>query len=187
MCGDSFLASPNLGSKSVVRNWTRLAFVAGGTLLVLALAYFAHVSQQMHSMNSRLAMRAVAQSYDELTKKPHSIPVSDHKLTVNQLGYSYYTIEVPTRASSVALHGNFTASGGGGNTIEVFLFSESEYENWQKQQYTDSFYSSGRVSMDTINANLPPGSGTYYLVFNNKFSALAPKAIRMDAKVTYYQ
>jgi hypothetical protein len=182
MCGDSFLVSPNLRSSTKVGSWTLLRFAAAGILLLLsALGYFAYSSRYRHSAN--YALRA----FDQLTKKPRSVPVSDHALTINQLGYSYVKIEVPQRASSVAIQGNFTASGGGGNTIEVFVFSESGYENWQKQQYADPFYSSGRVSMDTIQANLPSGKGTYYLVLNNKFSTLTPKTIRMDAKVTYYQ
>jgi hypothetical protein len=34
---------------------------------------------------------------------------------------------------------------------------------------------------------LPVGAGSYYLVFNNKFSVLAPKTVRVDAALTYYQ
>lgn len=181
MCGDSFLVSPNLRSGTVMgRKWARM-FAAAGFVLLSGLGYFAYTSRHPHPANYAVKF------FDQLTKKPHGIPLSDHVITINQLGYSYIKLAVPAKASSVVLHGNFAASGGGGNTIEVFVFSESGYGNWQKQQYADPLYSSGRVSMDTIEANLPSGAGTYYLVFNNKFSTLTPKTIRMDAKVTYYR
>ena len=162
-------------------NRARLAFAAAGILLLSGLGYFAYVTRRPHPANYAVKF------FDQLTRKPHSIPVSDHELTINQLGYSYIKLPVPAKASSVVLHGNFTASGGGGNTIEVFVFSQDGYENWQKQQYADPFYSSGRVSMDKIEANLPSGAGTYYLVFNNKFSSVTPKTINVDAKLTYYR
>jgi hypothetical protein len=187
MCGDSFLAWPKHSRKMVRRRWAPLGFAAAGLLLVSGLGYFAYLNHHMQGVSANSAIGLLERRYDLLTKKPHSIPLSTDGLTINQLGYSYFKIEIPAKASSVLLHGKFTASGGGGNTIEAFVFSEDSYLSWQEQHDADSFYKSGRVSMDTIVANLPSGPGTYYLVFNNKFSPTTPKTIRMDAKVTYYQ
>jgi hypothetical protein len=186
MCGDSFLGSPSVRRKRAGTSQVA-PFLAAAIFLLAGLGYFAYTNHRIHGVDADYPIRVIDRSYDQLTKKPHIIPLSNHGLTINQLGYSYFKIEVPAQASSVVLQGKFTASGGAGSTIEAFVFSESGYENWQKQQYVDPFYSSGRVSMDTIEANLPSGAGTYYLVFNNKFSAIAPKTIHMDAKVTYYR
>jgi hypothetical protein len=187
MCGDSFLVSSNLRPKKTGNTSRYAPFVAAGVFLLAGMSYLAYTNHRLHSVNADSAIRLVDRSYDQLTKKAHSIPLPAHGLTINQLGYSYFKIPVPAKASSVELHGNFSASGGAGNTIEVFVFSEDGYASWQKQQDASPFYSSGRVSMDKIQANLPSGAGTYYLVFNNKFSTLTPKTIRVDAKLTYYR
>jgi hypothetical protein len=34
---------------------------------------------------------------------------------------------------------------------------------------------------------LPDNAGTYYLVFNNKFSLLTRKGVRVIANLTYYE
>jgi len=125
--------------------------------------------------------------YDRLTKKAHSVPLAASSLTINQLGYSYFKLEVPAKASSVSLRGNFTAYGTAGSTIEAYLFSQDGYHNWQSNAQADPFYTSGKVTMGTIDAALPSGAGAYYLVFNNKFSTSIPKTIRLNAKLTYYK
>jgi hypothetical protein len=184
MCGDSFLVSPNRKGKAG-RNWSGIVFAVAGVLLLSALGYYVYRNGRTQGTTSTID--ALGRSFDKLTKKPHSIPVANEGITINQLGYSYFKLQVPAQASSVEFHGNFTASGGAGNMIEAFVFSEDGYESWQKQRYSDPFYSSGRVSMDRIDANLPSGPGTYYLVFNNKFSLLSPKTIHVEAKLTYYE
>ena len=187
MCGDSFLVSPNLRNRNAGTTSRYAPFLAAGIFLLAGLSYFAYANHRIRGANANYAISLVEWPYDLLTKKQHSIPISDHGLIINQLGYSYFKLEVPSKASGVELHGKFTISGGGGNTIEAYVFSQDAYLSWQKQQDADPFYSSGRVSMDTIDANLPSGPGIYYLVFNNKFSAVTPKTIRMDATLTYYR
>jgi len=38
-----------------------------------------------------------------------------------------------------------------------------------------------------VNATLPNDTGAYYLVFNNKFSLLSPKAVQGNFTLTYYR
>jgi hypothetical protein len=182
MCGDRFLLSTANGAGSAKIKAIKIACgVAAGILLLAGLGYYAHIAQRAHGPSS------AANLFDRLTKKPHSIPVSSRSFTINQLGYTYFKVPVPAKASSVLLHGNFIANGGSDNTIEAFVFSENDYANWQNQRVSSPYYSSGKVTMDPIDAKLPPGGGSYYLVFNNKFSTLNPKTIRVDAKLSYYQ
>jgi predicted nucleic acid-binding Zn ribbon protein len=184
MCGDSFLVSPNRQRKAG-QDWSRTVFAIAGVLLLSALGYYLYTNSRIHGAAS--AIDGLDRSFAKLTKKPHSIPLVNEGLTINQLGYSYFKLQVPSKARSVEFHGNFTASGGAGNMIEAYLFSAEGYEGWQRQQNPSPFYSSGRVSMDRMDAELPSGPGTYYLVFNNKFSLLSPKTIHVEAKLTYYQ
>jgi hypothetical protein len=169
------------GRAAVKSQQARLATLLAGILLLSGLGYYAYITHRAASTHYAINL------FDRVTKKPRSVPVSSSALTINQLGYSYFQIDVPQKASSVVLHGSFTARGGDSNNIEAFVFSDNDYLNWQKRRASSPFYSSGKVSMGTIDANLPEGAGTYYLVFNNKFSVLAPKTIHVNAALTYYQ
>lgn len=190
MCGDSYLVAPTAGGaagsgrgKALTFQLSRIAFAMIGALLLAGAGYYYYAHSTSHSRRNEHA----ADLYDRLTKKPHNIPVSSEAVTINQLGYSYFKLDVPAKASSVMLKGSFIASGGVGNTIEAFIFSETDYVNWQNRHASTPFYSSGRVTMGAIDLELPVGAGSYYLVFNNKFSVLAPKTVRVDAALTYYQ
>ncbi|MFY9978537.1 MAG: zinc ribbon domain-containing protein, partial [Candidatus Sulfotelmatobacter sp.] len=101
MCGDSFLVSPNLRRRRGSGTSQVAPFVAGGIFLLAGLGYFAYTNHRLHSVRADSAIRVLDRSYDQLTKKPHNIPVSIHGLTINQLGYSYFKLAVPATASSV--------------------------------------------------------------------------------------
>jgi ABC-type oligopeptide transport system substrate-binding subunit len=177
----SLYSSTVSGRAKAKKDAVRTLLVVIAILLLSVLAYSAYTVNRNH--NDKYA----ANVFDRLTKQVHTTPVSSGAFTINQLGYSYFKLDVPAKASSVLLHGTFTASGGLGNTIEAFVFSESDYVNWQNRHEVNPFYGSGKVTMGTIDANLPPGAGSYYLVFNNKFSVLAPKTVRVNAELRFYQ
>jgi hypothetical protein len=128
-----------------------------------------------------------ANPIDQLTKQQRTVTLANPALAINALSFSYFKLDIPAGASSVSLHGNFTASGGLGNDIEVVLLSQNDFVNWQNGHEAMSFYNSGKVTVGNINVNLPANAGTYYLVFNNKFSLLTQKVLRVDAALTYYQ
>jgi|SRR5579862_1084135 len=188
MCGDSYLVAPTAGGAAARRGamsfqLSRVAFGIAGVLLLAGAGYFYYA----HTLSRTGRNEQAANLIDRLTKKPHNIPVSSEPVTINQLGYSYFKLDVPSKASSVMLKGSFIASGGVGNTIEAFIFSEADYVNWQNRHAANPLYSSGRVTMGTMHTELPVGPGSYYLVFNNKFSVLDSKTVRVDAALTYYQ
>jgi hypothetical protein len=182
ICGDRFSApAAGIGKRRAAQGGSRIAFVVAGLLLLAALGYFAYTRHA--TRGSRYAVNIL----DRLTKQPHEMPVFNQAVTINQLGYSYIELNVPVKASSVQLHGTFTASGGTNNAIEAYVFSEDDYSNWQRRHDASPYYTSGRVTMGKIDANLPTGPGSYYLVFNNKFSVLNPATVRVHAALTYYQ
>jgi len=116
----------------------------------------------------------------------HRVTIGTGVLTVNASNYAYYTLPVPAGAINARLQGHFSATGGSGNDIEVYLLSEDEYTNWQNGHSTAAFYNSGKVTVGDVNAALPNDAGTYYLVFNNRFSLLTPKAVQENMVLTYY-
>ena len=151
----------------------RAPFVIAGVLLLLLLIYGYNASQRA---NPNPAVNPV----DRIVKQQRTVTAKNPDLHVNAL-------EVPTGATSVNLHGNFTASGGLTNDVEVFVMSENDFVNWQNRHEAKTFYNSGKVTVGTINVNLPADAGTYYLVFNNRFSLLTQRTVLVDAALTYYQ
>lgn len=165
-----------LKSKPLVR----APFAIAGVLLLLLLIYGYNASQRA---NPNPAVNPV----DRIVKQQRTVTAKNPDLHVNALSFSSFKLEVPTGATSVNLHGNFTASGGLTNDVEVFVMSENDFVNWQNRHEAKTFYNSGKVTVGTINANLPADAGTYYLVFNNRFSLLTQRTVLVDAALTYYQ
>jgi hypothetical protein len=87
----------------------------------------------------------------------------------------------------LAQKGNFTASGGTGNDIDVYVLPQDDFVNWQNRHASRSYYNSGKVTVGNLNVNLPSDAGTYYLVFDNRFSLLSEKNVRVNATLSYYQ
>jgi hypothetical protein len=102
-------------------------------------------------------------------------------------GYNYFQLVVPAGASGAHLEGNFTARGGSGNDVQVYLLPENDFVNWQNRHGARSYYSSGRVMVGSFNVNLPNTAGNYYLIFDNRFSMLSPKTVQVNGALTYYQ
>lgn len=63
-----------------------------------------------------------------------------------------------------------------GNDIELFVLDEDGFVNFQNGHSVRTHFNSNKVTQGSVDAGLP-GEGTYYLVFNNNFSLLTPKAV----------
>lgn len=113
------------------------------------------------------------------------MPLVDTAFTLNALQGMHWNFTVPANATDVRVEGTFNASGGARNDIEVYLLTDDEFVNWQNNHTVSTLYNSGRMTQGTLNAPLPPGAGTYHLVFNNKFSLLSPKAVRASIRLHY--
>ena len=158
----------------------RAPFAILGVLVVIFLIYAYNASQHSNP-NSNVS------TIDQLTKQQHMETAANPALVVGPLSFYSYKFDVPQGASSVLIHGDFTASGGLGNDIEVLFLSETDLVNWRNGHPAKAFYSSGKVTTGNLNVNIPAIAGTYYLVFNNRFSLLAQKSVRVNAVMTYYQ
>jgi hypothetical protein len=119
--------------------------------------------------------------------QPHSETIVDTAFTVNSGKWTAYKFEVPPNAKSVNVSGHFAATGGARNSIEVFLANEDGITNLKNRNPFKRFYFSGRVTQDSINVFLPPSPDTYYLVFDNRFALLIPRAVEATATVNYFQ
>jgi hypothetical protein len=116
----------------------------------------------------------------------HVLPITNGAATVRAAAYSWYTFVVPTGASTVAVVGHFSATGGSGNDIECYILDEDGLTNIKNGHAAKAYFNSGKVTQAKIGAVLPL-PGTYYLVLDNRFSLLTPKAVQIDAVLSYTQ
>jgi predicted nucleic acid-binding Zn ribbon protein len=109
----------------------------------------------------------------------------DTAFTVPQLRDKAYRFAIPAGARDAMLQGHFTATGGANNDIEVWVTNNDGFVNWENKHPVTPIYSSGRVTQGALSVFLPPEAGAYYLIFNNRFSFISPKAVQDDVRLQY--
>jgi len=114
----------------------------------------------------------------------HTENIVNGLVTVNAGNYEYYQFSVPSGASAVSVSGSFTASGGSGNDIIVYVMDYTNFVNWQNGHSASAYYNSGQVTTETISTSLPAGA-TYYLVYSNTFSILSSKNVQTTVNLVY--
>lgn len=97
------------------------------------------------------------------------------------------TYEALPGVTGVIVNGHFTASGGMGNDVIVYLLDEDGFANFKNGQRASAYYNSGKITQGSIAATLPNAPANYYLVFDNRFSLLHPKAIQVSATLEFVQ
>jgi hypothetical protein len=116
----------------------------------------------------------------------HSVTIVNSAATVNASSYAWYTFVVPLGANTVAVNGHFTATGGSGNDIDCYILDEDGLANFKNGHPARTYFNSGKVTQSKIGAaNLAPG--TYYIMLDNRFSLITPKAVQIDATLSYMQ
>jgi hypothetical protein len=172
-------------TKSKIPTW--LAVV-----LFLALAFIGIALWNRMQENERLRANLRKSAPTSAAERPqyqpimHSVPLTNGAATVNATSYTWYKFDVPANVSNVLVDGHFTASGGTGNDIECYILDEDGFANFKNGHPARTYYSSGKVTQAKIEArNL--SSGTYYIMLDNRFSLLTPKAVQIQATLSYMQ
>jgi hypothetical protein len=174
----------------------RPAFILGVVLVLVALGWLVdHSLNQNAATNSPPKTAGDAQNVSDFYNntpprpqpQPHTVNIGQGALSVAALHFAFYTLSVPAGAHDVHVQGHFQATGGTGNDIEVFLLNDEQFTNWKNGHATPTYYNSGKTTVGDVQTALPAGVGTYYLVFNNKFSALTAKAVVFTGTMVYYQ
>lgn len=153
-----------------------------GVLLILAILawvgwrLFVVLSTAPHAPGTPTALQSLLDHNDLITNS---------STTPKPLTYLSFKFAVPQFATQVSVDGHFGPSGGTGNDVEVFLFAEDSFANFQNGHQSPAHYSSLRATQGTINATLPSGAGTYYLVFSNKFSIISSKNVQVAVMLHY--
>jgi hypothetical protein len=105
--------------------------------------------------------------------------------TVNAQGYEYYSFYAPSGATNVHVQGSFTASGGSGNDIIVYIMDSTSFVNWENGHQVGVYYNSGQMTTAHFDVPLPSDSGSYYLVYSNKFSLFSQKNVNTQVNLIY--
>jgi hypothetical protein len=140
-----------------------------------------------HAEDAASISRQEVPPQSQLRYIPITNTITDGALTVNATAYSWYQFTVPNGVTSVSVNGHFTASGGIGNDIIVYVMDEDGFVNFKNGHPANTFYNSGKITQGTIGVVLPNTSGTYYLVFDNRYSLITPKAVQVNATIGYTQ
>jgi hypothetical protein len=110
--------------------------------------------------------------------------IASGQIVVRANGYVQYRFEITSEMRNAHISGQFNASGGTGNDIEAVIAKEAEFTNWVNGHQAHVFYSTqGKKTTDTFDVRLAPG--TYYLAFNNRFSALTSKDVFLEVDLNY--
>ena len=189
-CGKALSAAPiSTGGGAAVapapvaakpKSKIRSPFVIAAVLIALFLLFAFNAKRT--SLSNRNAS-----AVDQLVKQQHTITIDKPDAEINATGYYFFKLEVPPGATSVHLQGNFIASGGSGNDVQVYVLSEGDFVNWQNRHATKTYYNSEKVTVGNFSVNLPSDSGIYYLVFDNRFSLLSKKEVEVKGALTFYQ
>lgn len=92
--------------------------------------------------------------------------------------FQSYSFRVANRAT---VTGRFQARGGPGNDIEAYILDQDGFVNWSNNHGTPTYYNSGRLTVGTIKTLL--SAGTYYLVFNNRYSPADAKTVEVSVEM----
>lgn len=120
-----------------------------------------------------------------LADKSHTQTITPAVFSVKPRGFASYDFTVPSGSVGVVVSGEFSATGDSSSDIEVYVFKDDAFVNWQYGYSPSAYYSSSRVIKGDINAELPAGAGTYYVVFNNKFSPRTTKSVQSEVTLHY--
>jgi len=92
--------------------------------------------------------------------------------------YVYYGMEIADERPC-RLRGRVETTDGGRHDTDVLVLDVDGFTNFQYNRSFGTVYSARRTAAVTLDVPLP-GTGTYYLVLSNRFSAFTGKKVRVE-------
>lgn len=97
----------------------------------------------------------------------------------------YWKLDPLPNYKNVAVKGTFTASGGPGNDVQVFIADETNIVNFKNgHKFNVLFQTDGMQTTGPIQTPLTPWL-VYYLVVSNQADSVNDKKVTIDATVTF--
>jgi len=182
-CGNEIPEGHGFCSKCGTRAKLTKPAVRTGFVVALLVVFFAGSALMVYLFRADQSAANMQPNTPQLRTYTESI---DTALSVPPLQRKVYRFDLPPAVKDAAVQGRFTATGGARNDIEVWVMNDDSFVNWQNGHPVTPLYSSGRVTRGNLNLSLRE-AGTYYLVFDNRFSVISPKAIQDNVILTYKQ
>jgi len=113
--------------------------------------------------------------------QPRSFKLISSQFAVPPNYYHSVQFTIPTTTQGGRVFGRFRAVQG--QNIKVHVVDSDGLENFRNRSQFLSYYSTGQVTVGTINLNLRPG--LYYLVFENFYSTFSNKVVYADVDLEY--
>lgn len=115
-----------------------------------------------------------------LSPAPVLVPATQNlftgQITVRPGGYASNTFTVQPGMLNFHVVGQFNASGGLGNDIQVVLADPNQFQDWINGHPATVFYSTNKETTEHFDIG-PLGPGQYIFAFSNKFSIFAQKQV----------
>lgn len=115
----------------------------------------------------------------------HTVTLANGVASVPAGAWGTTQVNVTAAMLSPAVTGSFTASGGSGNDIKVYIMTATDYTNWSNGHAATGLYNSGQLTTGSYNVSL--GVGTYYVVYDNSFSVVSAKNVTTRVDLNYEQ
>jgi len=117
--------------------------------------------------------------------QPYTQPIVNSAVTIKARSILWYTIVIPPNVTKPVVNAHFAASGGSGNDIIIYVVNSDGLANLSNNRAAATFFNSGRVTEQDFSVFLPSAPGIYYLVLDNRFSIITPKAVQINATLSY--
>lgn len=175
-------------AKTITRS-KKSAWPGGLALLGILILVVVGYNYLASNKNRIVPPRSQPKVYNDTiyTPQPRSVIIVNSAAAINAHSYLWYTFTVPPNATTVALSGHFTATGGSGNDIICYVLDEDAFVNFKNGHPARTYFNSGQVTQAEIAAAFPNIPATYHIVLDNRFSLLTPKAVQIQATLTYLQ
>jgi hypothetical protein len=149
------------------------------TLLILCLLIVPASAQKRRAKKATARKAPIYRTVPVLVEQLPETQTVERAFAVGSGSYMWLVWNVTDDYQTFA--GRFTAQGGSGNNIEIFIMDADGFTNYKNGNTAQTFYNSGRVTVGNFKVVLP--RGVYYFVLNNKFSWLSSKAVQ----ISFYQ
>jgi len=111
-------------------------------------------------------------------------PIVRSAFRVDPAKAAYWSFKVPTYVVDGRIAGNALAAGGAGNDIRVLVLTERQFQLWQQNQPIQGLFDSGQRRSVVLSVRVSD-PGTYFVVFDNRFSLVSPKNISADIRFVH--
>jgi Late embryogenesis abundant protein len=128
---------------------------------------------------------SIAKAAQSIQEELFGTPSVNHQLSGDTIVNSIYKISPGDNRSvyftlpcEATIQGEFVASAALGDNIIVYVFNESEYNNFIQGRSSNVYYQSGKVESDSFELTLDPG--TYYVTMSNTYSTFSTKTVALQ-------